>query len=229
MKSKSRTIIIVSILAACLVIAIAGYCFNKPKSNVTADESAQAYDHYDLALETFDHFSHMGYDKSFCKALTCIMLAESNGDSTMVEFSYMYPDEYAEFLSHKLESNDELLEAYHTYGYKCFEDNVANNDMYRDEDGEFCPGIGLLLWTGPRADELLINDNGDWTDWNYQFSFIDDQLSYLDITPANFEAKNATDAVAELAMKFLGIPENHKRIDEYLEYLKDVEPVVDSF
>lgn len=189
---------------------------------------------YDFIGDVYSHYHALGYSDEFISALCSIMLVESNGDSTAVEFYYMpdYQDAYVEFLSKKTGcSDEELLKAYHKYGTEILADDVENT-CYQDSDGNICVGIGLMLWTGPFGNELLTYRNGDesvdWTDRGYQLNFLDTQFAEIGFTPDDFKDMTSIEALSKLCEKYLGLVSDNL-VARYSDNLTMVDATIASF
>lgn len=190
--------------------------------------------YYTFTKQVYDHYSELGYDDTFITALTCILLTESNGQPTTIEFSYNFPEESVAFLNNSIEatSYDDLSELYHNYGNMVYESNAANVDMYRNSEGEFCVGLGILLWTGNMGDNFLryaCDNDYKWTDIECQFAFMDTQLTHAGITPESITTKTSENTLIKLANDFLGITAPSPHLDQYKTYLPEVESIVSSF
>lgn len=220
---KKRISIILSALFV-LILCMVG-CNKQPVSDSQ---------YYDFTKQVYDYYSKLGYDDTFITALTCVLLTESNGQPTTIEFSHNFPEESAAFLNNSanVTSYDELSELYHNYGNLVYESNVANVGMYRNSEGEFCVGLGILLWTGNMGNDLLryaCDNNYQWTDIECQFAFMDTQLTHAGITPENITTKTSEDTLIKFANDFLGVPNPSIHLDQYKTYLPEVESIVSSF
>lgn len=191
-------------------------------------------EHYDFISDVYSHYHALGYSDEFISALCSIMLVESDGDSTAVEFYYMpdYQDEYVEFLSKKTGcSDEELLKAYHKYGAEVLTDDDVNT-CYKDSDKNICVGIGLMLWTGHFGNELLTYRNNDesvdWTDREYQLNFLDTQFAEIGFTPDDFKSMTSIEALSKLCERYLGLVSDNL-VARYSDNLTMVDATIASF
>ena len=225
------------LLSLALIISFTGCSKSASKTSTTSANPTATSNNSDEFIPIAYKYltTTKGYDATFATGLIAIMLTESNGDPQFVEFSNKYGEEKDNFIKSSDSDKDTALTAYHEYGEIILKNNEANTDAYKDSDGNFCPGVGLLLWTGNRGNDLIgsaydINDK--WTSLDYQLKYITRDLEKAELRPTDDIVKNIKsneDAIDVIAYNFLMIPKESPQIDHYKEKISQVTSVVDNY
>lgn len=193
------------------------------------EKSDAYYDYYDFTSEVYQHYKTLGYDDNFIIALTSWMLYESGGDTTAMEFSRECRDNYNEFLRNSDTSDTSvLLESYHNYGDKITEKTGFMYESCKNSEGELCPGIGLLMWSSNRGDQMLQYCNQNWKTREAQFGFIDYEIEnhYDALKPENFTAETPEEAIQTINRIYINAPDD--KSDIICDYIKPVQEIIDS-